>query len=1093
MSRSRRPSWRAIAGVSSLLLLLLWGVSKVNGEREPLEGAGATSPGSGAELSLDVSAELEAAIAREEPSTPVMPAATVRDLPPDGGLRRLRIVSSSGRLVQGAEVSVNVLTNDVLGHFWTPAESEVLSYLEDRTERIVEQRSFGVSNAGGEVQLLLGDRLQAPEGWVLWVTCAGYAPASLIGVGEDRDLPARIELQAEERSVARVVDEMGAAVEGASVTLVGLLPGQEGASDDLARLTRRALVRTGETGADGRVELSGAGGRSLVRARRGELLSQPVVRDAEGDVDLNLRGSFFLSARTVRVDGAALGEYAVVSVSSVNESGGEVLLGAVPCPPEGLSRQSFALPEAAEGPEPEGVVVARLQFGDSEVCTRSFPRPLPGELVEVEFKVRPCINHWFQVREWGDTDKGVTGARLGLEWQREGGPANWLVTRTARGGWAQVLGVPIGLPITPTVSGAGLEFLRFDPEVYAPEDHEEGTHFDVERAGIVRVRVTRDGEPVDGCSFQIWDNRRASAPLALTDVAGENGWHELDGIPYYLGSIAVISERGLLSAPVNLEHTDLDVVTEVELELAEMVPVRGRAVDARTGEAWPGARVWLQSVGSSGGFVNVSLEPTETDSEGRFEASYPKLPLAGVHVYSELPERGVGTVKATPSPDGSFDFGDVPLVGGFPLDVQVRSLDRDPDWTQFEVMAGFHLNLGIESDFDPEGWASLFSPLATRSVTIHTPRRLALAIQHSSAAEGAARFDVGLYTKDTLWVEAVDGSGDPVELGGALIMKGVLDGHQVRAVAQITKSGVRVAVPRPPMGRVLIGWRRPSGGGAMTYQEFQFGEKGDVEARLVLVEDPVKVRVVDRDGQPIPRVFVTVGLGWEGAQAEVGGRTDEEGLAELPIWEDFAWVHLSGEDETFAALDASAARPGPGEPVTWVFDPKYRLEVKCVDGESPVPYARMTLHSKGSDRVVGRLTGGSSGLAEQGGVGAGIYRVRAEAYGYFPTEVEVQVPGAIGLIDLPVAGSLEVQLVDEEGRALTGVAVELWSYELGEGYRDWLESGLLGGSLPVSGSDGRFVFDSVPVGAVSVRAGAGDWMECEVLPGERELVTLVLE
>ncbi len=1001
--------------------------------------------------------------------------------------RALLVVNSQGAPIGGAEVSLHVMTNDVVGHFWTPAESALLAHIEERTERIVAEGAFGVARPDGGVEVEAGERLDAPEGWVLWVTAVGYEPAFRLGSGDEREWPTRVELRPCSVSTARVVDPTGGGVEGARVRVQGRLPAVPGAPNDLERLARRALVRSLETDTEGRCVLPGMGGPSFAVATRAKQRSRAVLRDGEEEVELKLAETFLLEAGLRFVDDTAFSEYAVVMVSVLQEGKGETLLGVLPCPSTGMGAEGVVLPEAGDR------IVARLRFGDSEVSMRSVPLPKAGETVRVEFDVRASIHHWFQVLEYGDTEAGIIGAALRLSWTREGEEESWVHTRTAGDGWAQVRGLPIGVPVVPTVSGEGLAYRAFDPQGFGPESHEKGTTLEVERGGIVRARVMRSGQPVNGASFAVWDDGRPSSPEYFVDLEGENGWHDLAGLQRTLGAIVVIDEEHPLCRPVRLDHTDLDSATEVVLELGELAPLRGRAVDARTGEPRPGASVWLHAFTSTGAAVGVSMEPIKCDSEGRFETTYPESPTAGVHVYSESPSQAVNHVECELSADGSFDFGDVPLGAGFDLKVSLESLDVQTDWTGFHVRSGAHTESELRADFDADGRASLFVPLGGRAVTIHTPRRTALALRDKEGADEGVAFDIGLHVENSLWIEAVNERGEPVELGGSIVMRGMVNGYSVEAIAPISENGSRFAVPRPPMDRVVLRWRDPKGERATARGQFDLSGDGDVEVRWVIADDTTTVRIVDAQGISVPHVVVRLVLDSGGGSPEVFETADEAGIVELPGWGGLARAEMFGPGGSYAAIEPGSGVLESGSQVTWVFDPAHRLAVLCVHGDGPVSYPELQLRNGKGGGSVALGTGDAGGAFEFSELGAGDYVLRADAVGYFPRQVALRLPGSELEVQLSRCGALRAVVVDSDAEPVRDAELEFWSYEFEEGFDEWTSAGLLPRRVPRTGADGGFRFERLPAGSGAVRVKGGEWAGCEVPSGAEGSVRLVLD
>jgi hypothetical protein len=268
---------------------------------------------------------------------------------------------------------------------------------------------------------------------------------------------------------------------------------------------------------------------------------------------------------------------------------------------------------------------------------------------------------------------------------------------------------------------------------------------------------------------------------------------------------------------------------------------------------------------------------------------------------------------------------------------------------------------------------------------------------------------------------------------------------------------------------VLLGVSRPETPGDVAVRMLLHvpdGERARVEIVLPKLRDSVHVRTRDDRGYPVDRVEVhAVAL-----DATVALRktifTNADGEAELP-------------DAAGLPLRLTFLRPGKAPHIEQIDPAPTQVDVTLADGVRA--HGEITGRG-GRDRLEGadvtvitpwgtrRTKTGRDGDFELTEMAPGRVRVRAFADGYAMSEEVVTIAGDrdhdadLGKIDLPEAGEIEGQVVDEHDDPVRGARVGVAPVAT------WLPIGPLPKGVVLTNRDGEFTLVGMPDGAVTIEA-----------------------
>ncbi len=877
--------------------------------------------------------------------------------------------------------------------------------------------------------------------------------------------------------VAHVIDAQGVAVPGAAVAQTGLVPNTNALLDPapLEHIARVLLRREYESGESGEVYLSPAPGEIQVQARLGETISAPWTGEARSSIELRLFPSFTVSGHlSLSGSGEPLpGELSVVAeawtgshhgiLERVPMEHGSYSWGPLRVSLSGADRYSFSL-EAA-------IVTPRTQF---------ISAPAPGEEVTVNFESSLGNEVWFVLE--GPDGEWLEG-EVELFWEGMDEHSS-LTCRTRNDRYIRVLNCPTGLISSAQGSSPG----------YAPNSI-EGFEVPVNPPGYVSIQLSRGGritghclfgeEPVEDFEVVVWHGENTLRSVRKRVTGSEDGSFTMENAP--LGGVQILASTGLLApSATQVVQVVKGETVEVELVLREATQGVGRVVD-EAGDPLPTASIQpyfqdgRQLVAKHGLSITV-------DSDGRFQLNELQPGRVGFKVtapgYSTLDAWGQVQLGV------QVDFGPLRLTRLRDLKVRVRfAQSLEPTQCSFFIV---HPDTGeiLEQPLSSEG-TTTFEAVdeATLHGGIYLPDRAAHAVKilPRSGDDWTATYDVGGSSTIVLHLNLDSYDGElPVKTRAGVSKYGPKR-QSFRRSIRLPESGEAIFQSLPPGEYIAAVGEEYVHVYGSTLVSVAEGET--VHASIEYNGEPTVIRVVDKRGNPIPAVSVSLYAAdyplWRRAVTGVDGTCTISGSSAM---DGFVGLQHTELGELWGVPIKLAQ--GAEEVIEVKFAPRGELRLHLVDEMTPLK--GITCQLSASDnrnvKVAYPLSSDAKGNVTFERLGAALYGLELKAPGVWKKKVslEVQPRATQRTIQLRRTGSARFQVTGRTGTPQPSTLIELTSTEFQTTLQTWIAEGRVQTS-PASmttAAEGTLLVPHIPHGAYRWRAISPDG---EVLEGELEV------
>jgi hypothetical protein len=710
-----------------------------------------------------------------------------------------------------------------------------------------------------------------------------------------------------------------------------------------------------------------------------------------------------------------------------------------------------------------GEYVLRLSGPGTCAQERTVAVEHPGGVHTVDFECRLGIGLTFQTLLDGEPEAGV---RVTPYWWE---PTEWVY---AGGQLTDEQGLTHFDNLLPGLIGIIADKPGFVAIPYGPSDllqsREEAIPLDLERAGMVRGRVTYQGEPVENFEVRTWAGVGLQTSERFRSRA--DGTFSLDNVRFGALTLHAFTEDLPPCSPEKIEVPETSEAW-VDLVLTDSVPIAGKVLDAITGLPIQRARVQAYSAAPEGFTLGTWGIPAWTDAGGRFQGL--QVPDDGLIL--SISAEGYEELLVTDSrPDPVT--GELAVVALSRLqELEVRLLAADGvDLTPYKVRVDKQ-GTGEIVNVDATGYALLqdvkpgicqlrvFPPDGSRvdvQLTLVQGQKWTAEVPVTTGREVLVdlKFEPGAEVPEDIWVQgtfrAPTGS-----LYGA--WASVNDQGFARFDCG---SGTRASFE--VMTSALV--RLATHSAALEPQ-------GSTRVVISVSAETSRVRLVNDEDQPLTDVLVVTWITGDPLNFLQFERSDSQG--EIPL-ASFAADRMSIVVATASMTSLEhVLRLDEDGPLTVRFDTRSKLNLRLLEGDQPAPHVRVVMQTPGVPNASRLKTSDAGGGILYEGLEQGAYELRIDGNGWFPMNFEAQATPGGSPLDIAVRrrGSLEIQLT-QAGLPVTGASITLVSKVPDDDVLAWAKSGLIEVQPATWTSDpqGKLRVSGLPAGEYTFSATSAD-------------------
>lgn len=556
------------------------------------------------------------------------------------------------------------------------------------------------------------------------------------------------------------------------------------------------------------------------------------------------------------------------------------------------------------------------------------------------------------------------------------------------------------------------------------------------RAGRIQGRCLHEGQPVSDFQVVFWDRGQRRSQ---TFFGREDGRFTLEGLRPGDWSLQATSPRYPLGRPETVRVNETGEVS-VELELPTAMRGTGRVVAQDTGEPIALASVQPYSTGGVDRFFPWG-PPVSTAQDGSFELDAFVTGLNWITVTADGYART--DVKKTARNDEPFDWGDVRLARPRALEIQLIGLEEPNAISPLDLLAST-----LEDSPTPLPTRKIGADGILRYEDV-SPGNVRLFLKDPE--EGWSRLDLDLEEgRDwhfdfkvagdrRLHVTALEEDGKPVSNETAVLLSAqedngvfVLRLRYASAEGTADFEGIRAE-------EVEIAVVGPDGGVRAT-KNVAFRADARLEATVQIGGSTLRLRVVDRQGNPIAGVSVHV-RSRDGNQLLGLARTDSDG-----------WASLLGVPQQLVLLDLTHGIAGFRQGIVvdaslndqvFELDASGRIGLRLLDGEPLLGVSVRIETERGVALSSTRVTD-QNGTASFDAAGEGTYRLACSRSDCWPVEVTISLADGERIertLAMRRLADLELTLRRADGIPIGGTDVSLRSLEFGVDVAEWLGAG----------------------------------------------------
>ncbi len=849
---------------------------------------------------------------------------------------------------------------------------------------------------------------------------------------------------------------------------------------------RRFLEERVITDAKGQVELGSFPGEQVVVAVRGEERSMPWRGEASlqggsrGDIILRLAGGFTIGGRISLPDWTHLGYEGERRLIVTAQTGS-------------LVRSLFSLRSVKGGTfgpislpiEEDARYRIRLEGSPIIPAQREFDAPDPGSHLDFQLTAELGYEAWFFAVN--EADETLFEAEALVRFFQDG-RENFVRRRTRPDGYINPWSFPAGT-IVATITAPGYA-PRFLNPFTLPESQPGAHRVVLEKGRQLRGRCLHAGIPIESFQVVLWQPEVLDSQQTQDFFGRVDGRFELENVPSVDVLIAASSESLAPCEPVVLQAFSSSE-EEILLELPSPLIGSGQVVDAETGEAISTAELQLL-ISAANAPVAPWGPPRRVAPDGSFQ-------IAGFapgqnFVRCRAPSYADALVQAAGTAGREIDLGQIRLSRPQKLEVQLTGAPTGFDYATFEVYP-LDDKAFARRRFSSTGVLEVDDIHAGRIdlmilPTSDTYRRMVLDLRpreewrHTHRVAGPRQVTVEVFAGDEappqfdgVFVQYIDAAGVPTMLGS-----------KVSVGVPIVFEGIEAEEVNVELADVA--------GQTLAASTGSFGGENELYVPIHLGGKPLRVVVVDPDGEPLPGTRVTV-QDSEASPVSVSAVTGGDGVCEVRGIPRRAvlvnLVHSTRGSRYGIPCDARQ------EEVELVLSGEATIALRLVDGE--VPLADVSCRFVGmSGLPLSPVTNSQpDGSVRWEGLTAGRYRLSARRGDCWPLLTEVEATERADRKDVQIRrlGSLVFRVRDRTGLPVSGQRIELTSGEFDVDVSDWLEQGSVSGASGlVSDLRGEIGLEGLPRGPYRWRftAPAGDSFDgvIEVPASEQTIVPLIL-
>jgi protocatechuate 3,4-dioxygenase beta subunit len=957
---------------------------------------------------------------REPVGEPSVLSGTVRD--------------ESGAPVSGASVR------------WSCIEREDLdknpSWAIDSLSPAPRASAEAITDVGGGFEFAAQPCATIQYGSFVAASAPGFVPQGKLV--EDKQAHLALVLSRGPQVSVRVTDVRGTPVAGATVSH---FDSDSRFGGRLRPVEERSLSQKALTGPDGRVTLAAFAGEQTFIATHGQLSSVPWQGSRPASVELVLVPTFSVEGsvsypdreqwapevegeRRIEVACREGGIWRVIAVQRNIES--EFHLANVPI----AGRAS----------------TYRVRLEGAPVLTddKFFARPREGDRLEFTFSAVQGTEAYLYVDD--EAGKPIATATAQVSWEVDGVASRQAFGASRSDGYIS-LRIPPG-QVQIQVEAPGYSTF-FDTQILPVQG---GLWVTLQRSNSVRGVCRQEGEPIENfeliyCKTELMEMRGVRA---VRNAQGGNFELAL-GEGTWLIQAASSTHPACKPVVVNVPSTDSD---SIELDLTAPLLGGGTVLDADRGE--PVGDAVVQAYTGDGRDRSLRWgEPTLTAADGSFELT------AFVRGNNTITVRAPGFAEAvvtkSSNVDGLVEWGEIRLVRPQDLDLAIRGFDESPfgatAWWAYTAQ-GFMLP---KRNFDSEGRMVFTDVPPGEHRVLVQDHESAYARLHLALKPGDDwNYSVGVGGPKHLSIRVLEEDGTLHKEPVAVFVGGTEDGHYVlRYTNRLEDNEYHFAGIATDALDVSAS---TFAGDDIASKQVSLAGRDSLEVDLVIESAPLRVRVVDPDGEPLPAVRVRV-RALDENRVLVVNNTSTDGWVSLPgVPREACLVDAMHDSGMMLAvpIDASLREQ------ELVLEPTGSLTLALKDGDVALAGVTTRVQTPDGTSLATPLDTDAEGTARRDGLGEGSYYIACSRADCWPTSVRrTLAAGEQATLEVPMRrlAKAELLVLGPEGLPTPGVTAVLTSLEFKNEVSEWLTQGRVEAPTGLTTNpSGRILVDGLPNG-----------------------------
>lgn len=833
-------------------------------------------------------------------------------------------------------------------------------------------------------------------------------------------------LEPSESIAVEAVDGSGRPCAGATIRHAVRAP-QRGFPGTVRRFERFLSQRVMADSA-GRATLGPLPGTQVLWAEARGLMSSPWEGEYASRVVLTLGESFTIGGTLVFPDRAEwsadyVGERRILVAGERGGSWqplarvrdiGEGAWGPVPVPLAGMERYSVRL---------EGAPIMPIE--------EEFEPPEASGHVHFDFVATKEAEIYFFVMD--EAEAPITTARATVWWGSEAasrvGPHVEGASRPD--GYLYVGTFPAG-PIHYRVSAPG--HVPFEGQTEVPS--REAELIRLMKGGGIRGHCLAGREPVRDFEVIYW--REGNAPLKRRQAFSgrDDGGFGLDDLlpGSWFVHAATVSEPPGTPLVVQVRPGRS---AEVELTLVHPIRGAGRVVDASNGEPIAGARV---QAFSSGGLERSFPwgQPATTGHDGTFELA--AFVLGSNHVTVSAVDYADLMVTEVAGSEALLEWGDIALQRPQVLELKLLGTESwvglRPEDVTVKATRGYPLPV---QRFFPDGTVRYENvPPGDHQLILSEPSGAWTSIQLRLDPGKEWRFDHKVAGDRKLELLVLGADRKPLDFTAAVVAACQEETGCLVVRCRMGDEEGRLEFEGLRGERVQVSVYDSDGVNILAARELVFGDAPTLQAEIRVGEVPLRLRVLDREGSPLPGAWV-LARAVSGSAIYGIANTNAEG-----------WTSIFGVPAGQALVDVRHGIAGRRNGVLidasvreqeFVLDASGAIELCLVDGTLPLVGVATRIETESGLSMSEVKHTDAQGVVGFSSLGEGHYRLSCRRADCWTAVTECELASDAQErreVQMRRLADLELSVLDAHGAPVRGVPVELRSIEFDADVHEWV-------------------------------------------------------